>query len=60
MKSPEGERVKFFSPINARANVETWLMNLQKQMVETLKRAMREGIKNSAISASRKEWIMKH
>ena len=29
-------------------------------MVETLKRAMREGIKNSAISASRKEWILKH
>lgn len=30
MKSPEGEKVKFFSPVNARANVEGWLMNLQK------------------------------
>lgn len=46
MVSPEGEVVKFYAFVNARANVEGWLMSLQKEMIETLKKSMREGLKD--------------
>jgi dynein heavy chain len=62
MISPEGERVKFITPVNARSNVENWLLSLQKEMVETLRKSLREGLKNFVNGAqkTRKDWILKH
>ena len=33
MISPEGENVKFITPVNSRSNVENWLLCLQKEMI---------------------------
>ena len=62
MISPEGERVKFITPVNARSNVESWLLSLQKEMVETLKKSLRDGLKDfvNGIQKTRKDWILKH
>lgn len=62
MISPEGERVKFIGPVNARTNVEGWLLNLQKEMIETLKKSLRDGVKDyvNGVQKTRKDWILKH
>ena len=36
MNSNEKEKVEFKKPLKARGPVETWLMNLQDEMVFTL------------------------
>lgn len=37
-------------------------MSLQKEMIETLKKSMREGLKDymNGVQKTRKDWILKH
>jgi len=44
MISPEGERVLYYKAVPARGNVEVWLDLVQKEMVETLRKLVKQGL----------------
>lgn len=60
--SPEGESIKLINAINAKANIEMWLGNLQKEMIDTMKRLVRDGNKDfiNAVQKTRVQWILNH
>lgn len=45
-----------------RSNIELWLMNMQKEMVETIKRIIRDGYRNymMGVQKTRTQWILNH
>ncbi|CAD1473370.1 unnamed protein product, partial [Heterotrigona itama] len=48
MISPEGERVPLGKGLRARGNVEDWLGRVEETMFSTLRRSMKDGIKDLA------------
>jgi dynein heavy chain len=60
--SPEGESVKLVNGVSTRFNIEMWLNNLQKEMIETMKRVVRDGNKDfvNAVQKTRVQWILNH
>ncbi len=62
MLSPQREQIKFVNPVSMRSNIENWLMNLQKEMVETMKRIVRDGNRNymNGVQKTRTQWILNH
>lgn len=62
MISPEGERVLFYKPVSGRGNVEAWLDLLQKEMVETLRKLVKQGLQDylNGIQKTRNDWILAH
>ncbi|XP_076377925.1 dynein heavy chain at 16F [Megalopta genalis] len=46
MLSPEGERVPLGTGLKARGNVEDWLARVEEAMFSTLRRRMKQGIKD--------------
>ena len=48
--------------VNAKANIEMWLGNLQKEMIDTMKRLVRDGNKDfiNAVQKTRVQWILNH
>jgi len=45
-----------------RFNIEIWMSNLQKEMIETMKRMIRDGYKNymNSVQKTRQQWILNH
>ena len=62
MNSQEGEFIKFHQMINLRFNIEVWLKSLQKQMVDCIKRLVREGFTDytNQKQKTRILWILNH
>ncbi len=48
--------------MSTRFNIEMWLNNLQKEMIETMKRIVRDGNKDfvNAVQKTRVQWILNH
>lgn len=59
MISPEGEKVKFIKLTSTKGEVETWLLAVQENMIETLFKAMKSG-KTDFDNKERKLWVMDH
>ena len=59
MLSPEGERIELTKNLKARGNVEDWLMDVQKSMIQSLNRLLKEGVADYA-RRPRKEWVLAH
>ena len=59
MISPERERVELTKNLKARGNVEDWLTEVQKAMMVSLNRVMREGLLDYS-KRSRKDWVKLH
>lgn len=59
MLSPENERVELTKNLKARGNVEDWLMDVQKSMISSLNRLLKEGVADYA-RRPRKEWVLAH
>ncbi|KAG9435569.1 dynein heavy chain 6, axonemal isoform X1 [Apis mellifera carnica] len=59
MISPEGEKVPFERSLRARGNVEDWLGRVEDIMFLTLKKAMKDAIKDFEVK-SRHDFIFKH
>lgn len=62
MTSPEGELIKFSNVVNMRYSIETWLMALQKEMVDMVKKIIREGYQDSVNQKQKTRilWILNH
>ena len=62
ISSPEKELVKLIAPVSTRYNIEVWLGNLQREMIETMKRTIREGNKDyvTGVQKTRIQWILNH
>lgn len=60
--SPEGEVIKFVNGVSTRFNIEMWLGNIQKEMIEAMKRLIRDGNKDfvNAVQKTRVQWILNH
>lgn len=59
MTSPEGERVPFEKSLRARGNVEDWLGRVEEAMFSTLRRRMKDGIKDLA-EKGRAQFLYMH
>nr|XP_034190797.1 dynein heavy chain 6, axonemal [Osmia lignaria] len=59
MISPEGERVPLGKGLRARGNVEHWLARVEEAMFSTLRKRMKEGIKDLA-TKGREEFLYMH
>ena len=59
MLSSEKERVELTKNLKARGNVEDWLTEVQKSMVVSLNRVMKEGLADYQ-RRPRKEWVKMH
>lgn len=59
MISPEGERVPLGKGLRARGNVEHWLARVEEAMFSTLRRRMKEGIKDLA-AKGREQFLYMH
>jgi len=59
MISPEKERVELTKNLKARGNVEDWLMEVQRAMITSLNRVLKEGVIDYA-RRPRKEWVLSH
>jgi len=57
MISSEGEEVPIKGLVRARGNVEEWLYDLERAMVETLRDLMRKAVKEYP-TQKREEWIL--
>jgi dynein heavy chain len=62
MVSPEGEVVPFSKAVQAKGNIETWLDVLQKEMMDTIRKLIRQGYLDyvNEVQKSRQEWIREH
>lgn len=62
MVAPQRESIKFINPVSMRFNIEVWLVNFQKEMVETMKRIVRDGYRNymNGVQKTRTQWILNH
>ena len=60
--SPEGEIIKLVNGVSTRFSIEMWLNNLQKEMVEIMKRIIRDGNKDyiNVVQKTRVQWILNH
>ena len=54
--------MKLIAPVSTRYNIEVWLGNLQREMIETMKRTIREGNKDyvTGVQKTRIQWILNH
>lgn len=45
-----------------RFNIEIWLTNMQKEMIETMKRIIRDGYRNymNGVQKTRTQWVLNH
>ena len=59
MLSSEKERVELTKNLKARGNVEDWLTEVQKSMVVSLNRVMKEGLADYQ-RRPRKDWVKLH
>jgi dynein heavy chain, axonemal len=59
MLSPENERIELTKNLKARGNVEDWLMDVQKSMISSLNRLLKEGVADY-VRRPRKEWVLSH
>jgi dynein heavy chain len=59
MLSPEKERVELTKNLKARGNVEDWLMEVQKAMMTSLNRVLKEGVLDYP-RRPRKDWVLAH
>lgn len=62
MTSPEGEVIKFSNLISMRYSLEIWLMNMQKEMVDCIKKLVREGCSDRVNQKQKTRilWILNH
>lgn len=60
--SAEGEVIKLVNGVSTRFNIEMWLGTLQKEMIETMKRIIRDGNKDfvNVVQKTRVQWILNH
>ena len=59
MKSPEGEVIDYGPNLKARGNVEIWLTAVEKEMRDSLRDLMKEGVLDYA-NKLRHEWVYEH
>lgn len=63
MNSNEKEQIEFKKPLKARGPVETWLMQLQDEMVATLSHLLKQGVADyddEKKNKNRVEFVEKH
>ena len=63
MNSNEKEKVEFKKPLKARGPVETWLMQLQDEMIATLQYLLKQGVADyddEKKSKNRVEFVQTH
>lgn len=63
MNSNEKEQVEFKKPLKARGPVETWLMQLQDEMVATLSHLLKQGVADyddEKKNKNRVEFVERH
>lgn len=57
MKSKEGELVPFAGKVKIKKEVDVWLDELQKMMIQTLKKEMKKAVSDYGTQL-RKDWVM--
>ncbi|CAK72860.1 unnamed protein product, partial (macronuclear) [Paramecium tetraurelia] len=57
MISPEGEKIPFVKGVSTKEEVELWLMKVQDQMIESLKKRMKQG-KVESETQERNHWLL--
>lgn len=62
MISPENESIKFSNVISMRFSIEIWLMNMQKEMIDSMKKLIREGFSDRVNQKQKTRilWILNH
>ena len=63
MNSNEKEQIEFKKPLKARGPVETWLMQLQDEMVATLSHLLKQGVADyddEKKNKNRVEFVERH
>jgi dynein heavy chain len=57
MKSKEGEAVQLATKVKIKKEVDVWLMELQNQIIATLRKEMKKAVSDYGTQA-RKDWVM--
>ncbi|KAL4487471.1 hypothetical protein ABPG72_006991 [Tetrahymena utriculariae] len=61
MISPEGETIEFNKFFTAKGEVEKWLLQVQEQMRESLKKAIKKGKQDiDKDNKERRDWVLQH
>ena len=62
MISQDGEVVEFTPPLKLgqQKGVEGWLKEIRDRMIETVKKRIREALKEEKETSARQEWLLKH
>ena len=60
MFSAEGERIPIAKPSKAKGNVESWLLLVQENMKDTIRKVLKAALTDFIATPDRKVWVTKH